>query len=272
MPCFLCAHAIPKEEACGALEFAGDALAERGRYAVHRECLRPEWRKRWVTREQLLHPEALSVVTPAIDQEQYKWGQESQMAPPSPIRLLLAQFFAWGSLQFAVEPLTPRQLGYNDDGSVRRGTCPALPSGRLASLRRLLSWGARMDESPQHTAPVFKCAHSGCEQSPGATGFCMQHQWRGAVVAEPAPELPKPSVYTLTFSETVEALHKHARCCSYDEHFHCAEFICLALHYLDMGGVMVELGQPWDAWDPHERVNVHSDAFFVVENPQSVRA
>ena len=265
MPCFLCSHAIPKDEACGALEFAGDAMAERGRYAVHRECLRPEWRRRFVTREQLLHPEALSVVTPEMDREQYKWWEESRTASPSPLRLLLAQFFAWGSRQFAVEPLSPRMLGYNDDGSSRRFT-PTAPR------RRWLPWRSTPSAEAHNTAPVFKCAQPGCEQSPGATGFCMQHQWRGAVVAEPAPELPKPSVHTLTVGEAVEAMHKHARCCSYEEHFHCAEFICLAQQYLEMGGAMEGLGQPWDAWNPHERVNVHSDAFFVVENSQGVRA
>ena len=257
MPCFLCSHSITPSEACGALEFAGDALAERGRYAVHRECLRPEWRKRWVTREQLLHPELLSLVTPAIDQEQYKWWQESQAAQPSPMRLLLAQFFAWGSRQFAVDPpVTPM---------------PSPPPQWSNPRQRWWPWRSATESSRQRIAPVFKCANPGCDQSPGATGFCMQHQWRGAVVAEPAPELPKPSVYTLTLVEVVEAMHKHARCCSYDEHFHCAEFICVARHYLDMGGTMEALGLPWDNWNPHECVNVHSDVFFVVENPQNVR-
>ena len=257
MPCFLCSHSITPSEACGALEFAGDALAERGRYAVHRECLRPEWRKRFVTREQLLHPEALSLVTPTIDQEQYKWWQEVHTAQPSPMHRLLAQFFAWGSRQFAVEPIVPRM--------------PLPPLQWSAPRQRWWPWRSAALSSPQRTAPVFQCAMAGCEQSSGVTGLCTQHQWRAGVITEPAPELPKPSVYTLTVDETVEAMHKHARCCSYDEHFHCAEFICLALHYLDMGGVMEALGQPWDSWNPHERVNVHSDAFFVVENPQNVR-
>ena len=257
MPCFLCSHSITPSEACGALEFAGDALAERGRYAVHRECLRPEWRKRWVTREHLLHPEVLSLVTPVIDQQQYKWWQESQMAPPSPMRRLLAQFFAWGSRKFAVEPIAPQR--------------PSPPPQWAAPRGRWWPWRSARTSTAQRAAPVFKCIIASCEQSPGATGFCMQHQWRGAVVAEPAPELPRPSVYTLMMGEAVEAMHKHARCCSYEEHFHCAEFICLAQKYLDMGGAMIDLGQPWDNWDPHERVNVHSDTFFVIENPQDAR-
>mgnify|MGYP001580488117 CR=1 FL=1 len=257
MPCFLCSHAIPKEEACGALEFAGDALAERGRYAVHRECLRPEWRKRFVTREQLLRPELLSVVTPEMDREQYKWWQESRAAQPSPLRRALAQFFAWGSRQFTVEPIVPRM--------------PSPPPQWSTPRQKWWPWRSATSSSVQKTLPVFKCANPGCEQSSGVTGFCMQHQWRGAVVTEPAPELPKPSVCTLTINEAVEALHKHARCCSYDEHFHCAEFIHLAKQYLDMGGVMEDLGEPWAHWNPHEQVNVHSDAFFIVENPHGVR-
>ena len=258
MPCFLCSHSITPSEACGALEFAGDALAERGRYAVHRECLRPEWRKRFVTREQLLHPEALSVVTPEMDMEQYKWWQESRAAQPSPLRRALAQFFAWGSRQFTVEPIVPRM--------------PSPPPQWASPRGRWWPWRSASESSTQRIAPAFKCANAGCDQSPGATGFCMQHQWRVGVAADPVPELPRPSVYTLTVGEAVEALHKHARCCSYDEHFHCAEFICLAQQYLDMGGTMESLGLPWDTWNPHEPVNVHNDTFFVVENPQSVRA
>ena len=256
MPCFLCSHAIPKDEACGALEFSGDALAERGRYAVHRECLRPEWRRRFVTREQLLHPELLAVVTPEMDQEQYKWWLESQAAQPSPMRRLLAQFFAWGSRQFAVEPIAP--------------TRPPLPPQWSSPRNRWWPWRSTSESAQKRIAPVFKCANPGCDQSPGATGFCMQHQWRGAVVAEPAPELPRPSVYTLTVGEAVEALHKHARCCSYDEHFHCAEFICLAQQYVDMGGTMPDLGLPWGDFDPYTPLNVHNDTFFVIENPQGV--
>ena len=256
MPCFLCSHSITPSEACGALEFAGDALAERGRYAVHRECLRPEWRKRWVTREHLLHPETLSPVTPTIDQEQYKWWLEANNSPPSPMRRLLAQFFAWGSRQFAVEPVVPRI---------------PLPPHQWSSPRgRWWPWRAATETAIHKTSPVFKCANPGCEQSSGATGFCAQHQWCGAVVSEPAPELPKPSVYTLTVGEAVEALHKHARCCAYDEHFHCAEFICLARQYLDKGGAMIDLGLPWGEFNPYEPINVHNATFFIMENPQGV--
>ena len=245
MSCFLCSQGITSSEACGALEFAGDAFDERGRYAVHRECLRPEWRKRWVTREQLLHPEALSVVTPKSDLEQIMWREESRRARQSPVVKVLAQFFAWCLRQCAVEPAVPGIPPYS---------------------RR--PWRSAPISSHQRVAPSLTCAHEGCEQSPGATGFCMQHQWRETITAEHAFESLRPSVSTLTLDEAVEAMHRHARCCAYDEHFHCAEFICLAQRYLDMHGIMTNLGQPWESWDPHARVNVHNETFFVVKNPQ----
>jgi hypothetical protein len=244
MSCFLCNHAIVATEACGALEFAGDALAERGRYAVHRECLRPEWKKRFVTREQLLHPEMLSLVSAQVDAEQAKWAREAKEAwytSPSPLRRLLAQFFAWGSKQFAVEP---EQLHFT----------------RMASEARL-----RAQET------ICRCAWPGCTQSRGATGFCTQHQVRGEFIAEPAPEPQRPDVSTLTVTECVEAMHKHARCCAYGEHFHCEEFIALGRQYLDMGGLLSDLGPPWDVWNIDDNVASHNDAFYVISPVVPIR-
>lgn len=271
MPCFLCNHTITPSEACGALEFAGDVLAERGRYAVHRECLRPEWRKRWVTREHLLHPETLSLVIPETDREQQKWLDEVRFAAPSPVRRALAQFFAWGSRQFAVEPLHPRQLGYNDDGSVRHSMANA-SQGTWHALRKALHWGGRRGASDDHvrTNPNYQCAAPGCAQSRGATGFCMQHQaYPGTSVTEPAMDEPSlPSVYTLTASEVAEAMHKHDRCCSYEEHFRCAEFVCLGQRYAEIGGEMSDLGLPWDTWHPDDYVDFQNTTFFVVDPDQ----
>lgn len=115
MPCFLCSHNITPSEACGALEFAGDALAERGRYAVHRECLRPEWRKKFVTREQLLMPAVETegtaparpwqgLVAPQPGSHRLEMSvPHDDLVPlvPTAPQGLLARFFLWGARRFA---------------------------------------------------------------------------------------------------------------------------------------------------------------------------
>ena len=133
MPCFLCNHNIIPTEACGALEFAGDEHDERGRYAVHRECLRPEWRKRFVTREELMLYGSGGVALLSGEEAQpelaaQQTGHRIEIAMPrgdiegiphasgilvsahscdavffsAPrLRDLLARFFTWGARKFA---------------------------------------------------------------------------------------------------------------------------------------------------------------------------
>jgi hypothetical protein len=56
MPCLICNEDIQASIPPKSIQFAGDALSERGRYAVHSACLaaRPHLRKRWVDRHMLM--------------------------------------------------------------------------------------------------------------------------------------------------------------------------------------------------------------------------
>lgn len=96
MPCLVCGLDIPQHDNFAALQYAGDAEYERGRYAVHAHCMPSAWRKTWVTPAQLrgddvvLYSEVpVALETPEPPSKLTQWRTSSKRS--------LARLLTWGA-------------------------------------------------------------------------------------------------------------------------------------------------------------------------------